>query len=150
MGTTEEITIMRFIVSPQLVRIGVCLLVATAFNLAFAAGKNPGSCDSVASSSICIDYSGSYWRTRPKEMRLNCSGPKSTFRAEYCPFDDFPAHHIGSCIYGKFKPMETTAHFYNVGGGGFGAPDFDPNWLKISCQNTGYWVWGPAGGKAIP
>ena len=142
--------IMRIADCSWIVGIVVWVLVATASGPAFAGPKH-ASCDSVTSSSICIDYTGSYWQNREKEMRLNCSGPKSKFRAEHCPAEPWDTLLIGTCVFGMYKPFETMARYYTTGGGGFDAPDFDFDWLRITCENTGStWVWGPASGKGNP
>ncbi len=141
---------MGFLSAPRAVAIAVCLLSAVAYSLVLA-GQKHGSCDSVEETSICLDYSGSYWRNKQKEMRLNCSGPKSKFRPEHCHIDvPYGKFLIGSCISGMETPYETIAHHYAVGGGGYDSPDFNPDHLRITCQGVGgTWVWGRGSGRGI-
>lgn len=140
---------MGFVKTP-IVRTIAVLLMVVAITPAFGGPKH-GSCDSVAKSSICIDYSGSYWKGKQKEMRLNCTGPKSKFRPEHCHIDvPYGKYLIGSCIYGMETAHETISHHYKIGGGGYDSPDFNPDHLRISCQRVGgTWVWGRGSGRGI-
>ncbi len=135
--------------------IAICVLSMTGIP---AYGQNIGCCDSIASSSICLDYSGSYWASNPAAMALNCKGmvdedevmmDDTLFRPEHCLGPLAEKYLIGSCIYGQFLPFETISHHFAIGNGGYDAPDFDFDWLRISCEGTGnVWVWGFASGQS--
>jgi len=113
-------------------------------------GASVGSCYAVDKASICIDYTGNYWRDNPGTAKLNCDGQYGNSDAIYynapCPVNaPFSANLIGTCVQNMEQTMEVFIRYFNIGGAGYDAADFDWNWLKTMCEAAGQtWVWGDA------
>jgi hypothetical protein len=71
-------------------------------------GKVKGSCNSIATSSICRDYTGSYWTF--DRIKQNCRGGGAASR-NACPDTE-----IGGCKSGEGTILETVAWMYEEGG----------------------------------
>lgn len=111
-----------------------------------------GSCDSINQASVCLDYTGSYWAEKQDEIILNCEGGGSVAQPVPCPYGvPWESYVIGDCAVGFGQPFEAIMRYYWTGGGGFDAPDFDIDWLKITCEGSGgVWQWGAGAGGPIP
>jgi hypothetical protein len=71
-----------------------------------------GSCDSIDDASICVTYSGSYWKDA-KNMKLHCQGG-GTFSTKPCPSD-----MLGGCKVGIGTANENIIWNYGRGGDPF-------------------------------
>jgi hypothetical protein len=70
--------------------------------------KVRGSCDTIGSSSHCLDYVGSFWTE--EQMTLNCQGA-GTFKKTTCPYST-----NGGCRAGGGTMVETIVWSYDYGG----------------------------------
>ncbi len=115
-------------------------------NVAPPTGASIGSCYA-RDGSVCIDYTGNYWRDNPGTAKLNCEGEYGNSQAIYyndpCPL---PAPYlIGTCVHGMEDKFETFVHYSTLGSAGYDDPEFDWNWLKMGCESLGQtWGWGDA------
>ncbi|MFA5248648.1 MAG: hypothetical protein WC415_05585 [Patescibacteria group bacterium] len=71
-----------------------------------------GSCDSINDSSICVTYSGSYWKVA-NNMKLHCQNA-GTFSTKPCPSD-----MLGGCKVGAGTANENIIWNYGRGGDPF-------------------------------
>lgn len=74
--------------------------------------KVMGSCNSIPSSSICVDYIGSFWTW--EQIQLQCSGGNMVPSKNACPYSDY-----GGCNTGAGQMIEMVSWFYKEGAGGY-------------------------------
>lgn len=89
-------------------------------------GKAKGSCDAIESSSVCIEYYGSFWNEQ--EMRLHCEG-SGQFSVNSCSNDMF-----GGCNTGLGTQADMVTWMYLRGNGEI-TPE-SAKYAKMACDAT--------------
>ena len=91
-----------------------------------------GSCNAIADSSTCIEYSGSLYKSN-NMAGLNCSDA-GTFSHDPCP-----STRYGGCQTGSGTNVEMTAYMYPEGGGEI--DDESIGYARMACEANGLGVW---------
>jgi len=91
-----------------------------------------GSCDVIAESSTCIEYSGSIWTWQIIE--LGCSGEGMTPSRDVCP-----AGSVGGCRVGAGTASEMTTWLYDFGGEPIDAEN--EKYATAACNATLGAIW---------